>query len=338
MNLLRQRTPHPIATLILILGACLWFGAWAVRPARGDVGVQPVLPGGSNIKPEATTPIQMAAGVVVMDVRLATETDNAIVELSAQAYGLPPQAIWFPAVAEVRADFRMRNPTDAAQSLTVWFPLASALDTVDWELNPEETVPRIASFRVRIDGKPLDYAVSELPNPKGADKPPLSWASFAVNFPACRETLIQVSYLLPLQPAVKAREMALYYIFQTGAGWAGAIGQAELILRDNYRCSLCAFGVLVQVHAGYARGAKSLSDINRGIGTPFNYVNLFIVQLTHNRLNAHPADTHTSSNRIDPRLEGCHGHLGALPWFAGNRANFHHAVINFRHLVLQQAA
>ena len=40
--------------------------------------------------------------------------------------------------------------------------------------------------------------------------------------------MLHVSYVLPLLPLPKWYALALYYIFQTGAGWAGPIGQAEL--------------------------------------------------------------------------------------------------------------
>jgi hypothetical protein len=112
------------------------------------------------------------------------------------------------------------------------------LENVDWELNPEEIVPRIESFQISVDGEPVDISFSELPNPKGEDKPLLPWASFPLTFPAGQETNLHVSYLLPLQPSVKGNEMALYYIFQTGAGWAGPIGQAELIVNLPYPASI----------------------------------------------------------------------------------------------------
>lgn len=203
-------------------------------PTLADVGVHPILPGGSNIQPEGDTPIQMTAEVVMMNVRPATEADNALITLNPEAYGLQFQTVWFSAIAEVQADFTMNNPMSDAVSLTAWFPLASALENVGWELNPDEIVPRIESFQVAVDGNPLNYAVSQLPNPKGADRPLLPWASFPVTFPAGKETIIHVSYLLPLHHSVKGNELALYYIFQTGAGWSGPIGQAELILNLPY--------------------------------------------------------------------------------------------------------
>ncbi len=43
--------------------------------------------------------------------------------------------------------------------------------------------------------------------------------------------------MVPLQPAVKGSELALYYIFQTGTGWAGPIGQADLVVNLPYPAS-----------------------------------------------------------------------------------------------------
>lgn len=230
-----------VKSIILKIGGLLLLGIaisllvfWS---ARADVGVRPVLPGGSNILPEADTPIQMLSEVVEMTVRPATAADNALIQLNPQSYGLDMQSIWYPAVAEVQADFSMRNPTNEDVSMPVWFPLASALETIGWELNPDEIVPRIESFKVTVDGNPIDYSVSELPNPKGADRPPLPWASFPVTFLAGEDLHIRVSYLVPLQPAVKETELGLYYVFQTGAGWAGPIGQADLIVNLPYPAS-----------------------------------------------------------------------------------------------------
>jgi hypothetical protein len=228
---------------LLVLWVCglvlvsFWVSLLVSSPVRADVGVQPILPGGSSIQPEEETPIQMAAERVKMTVRPATEADNAVIQLNPDAYGLQFQPVWFQAMADVEADFAMKNPTTETVSMTAWFPLASALENVGWELNPDEIVPRIESFQVMAGGDSVDYTVSELPNPKGEDKPLLPWASFPITFPASQETNIHVSYTLPLQPYPKGDEMALYYIFQTGAGWAGPIGQAELILNLPYPAS-----------------------------------------------------------------------------------------------------
>ncbi len=173
-----------------------------------------------------------------MNVRPATAADNALVKLNPRWYGYDLQPIWYPAVAEVEADFTMKNPTSEAVSMTVWFPLNAALEKVEFSgERPSEIVPRLESFQVSVDGDPVDFTVSELPNPIGADRPPLPWASFPVTFPAGEDTAIQVRYTLPLKPFPKEPAMTLFYIFQTGAGWAESIGQAELIVNLPFPAS-----------------------------------------------------------------------------------------------------
>jgi hypothetical protein len=257
--------------------ACILLGLLVASPARADVGVQPILPDGSSLEPEDETPVIMQAETVTLNVREATETDNTAIKLNPEAYGYQFEPIWFPAIAEVQADFTMKNPTSEEESMTVWFPLASALERAEWDLNLDEIVPRIGAFRVTVDGKAVDYSVSELPNPRGEDKPPLPWASFLVAFPAGEEVLIQVSYLLPAKGVFPDREevllqetsvlptelfmnwyvgvgMIFNYIFQTGAGWAGPIGKAELVVNLPYPAS--AETILAMPDGGQARGQQ----------------------------------------------------------------------------------
>lgn len=224
--------------LRILIAACAMIVYLLPSAVQADVGIQPILPGGSSIKPDAQTPVQMSAEVVSISVRQATEADNELVRLNPKWYGYDTRQVWFVGVAEVAAKFTMKNPTETAVTQTVWFPLASALDNAEWNADlPGEIAPRIEQFQVSVDGKSVDYSVTDLPNPKGADKPPLPWASFEVTFPGATETIIRVSYTMPLQSSVKGHEMALYYIFQTGAGWAGPIGEAELILNLPYPAS-----------------------------------------------------------------------------------------------------
>jgi hypothetical protein len=211
----------------LLIPAPVWAG-----------GAQPALPGAASLQPEEETPVQLAAEVVNMTIRPATEADNALVRLNPKTYSLQRQGpVWYPAIAETQADFTLRNPTGLEVSLPILFPLASALETVDWNLNPRYMVPRLESFQVTVDGKPIAYMVSELPNPKGPDLPLLPWASFPVAFPAGAETHIRLSYLFPLLPSMTGIEMALYYVFSSAAGWAGPVNSTELVLNLPYPAS-----------------------------------------------------------------------------------------------------
>lgn len=227
-----------VGWLYIMVLLLLFLDPLKVTPARADVGVQPILPGGSSIQPESDTPIVMASEVVSITVRESTTADNNLVTLTPDYYGKWSLERWYPAIAEVTADFEMFNPTSQAHEMLVWFPLASAVENVDWELNAEEIIPHLAAFRVFANGSELEYSVIELPNPKGNDKLPLPWAYFTVRFAADDTTNLRVEYQVPLTPAIKGNEMILYYIFQTGAGWAGTIGQADLIVNLPFPASV----------------------------------------------------------------------------------------------------
>lgn len=235
-----QFKPFILYTCEIIL-VCLVFCLMDASPSLADMGVQPILPGGSNIQPEDETPIQMASEKVVLNVRPTTEMDDFIVTRNPAEYGLSGSFDgspgMYPAVADVLADFTMLNPTNEAVSMTAWFPLASILEAEEWNLNPGDVVPSIVRFQVITEGRPIEYNVSELPNPKGVDKPLLPWASFSVTFPPDVETHVQISYTVPAWWSYEGLAMNLYYILQTGAGWSGPIGKADLVVNLPYPAS-----------------------------------------------------------------------------------------------------
>jgi len=228
--------------------ACVLIALLLPSSVRADVGVGPILPSGSSIKPQGETRIQMAAEKVVITLRQGTDAENAAFKLNVEDQGYPGlPSPYFPivylAVAEVNADFSMLNPTSEDVPMTVWFPMASLLEDANWEDHIGEEAPRIEDLQVAVDGKPLDYDVIELPNPQGEDKPPLPWASFPVTFPASEQVNIHVNYIfLPQPSSFDLVGMTLAYIFQTGAGWAGPIGIAQLEVNLPYPASSVTIG------------------------------------------------------------------------------------------------
>src|SRR4030042_5466126 len=98
-----------VCSLVLV---CIILGLLIPLPVRADVGIQPILPDGSNIQPSEETPIQMTAERVVFNVRQATEWDRSTVAYNPMAYGLenPQVPTWSLSVAEVSAWFTLPNP------------------------------------------------------------------------------------------------------------------------------------------------------------------------------------------------------------------------------------
>jgi hypothetical protein len=223
----RQSLVFLISGLLLL---CIIFGLRLTSNTFANDDRHPILPSGSNIVPAEVTSIWIESEVITMNVRTATKADNTVVSLNPGAYGFQSESVWYKLIAEVQADFSMSNNTAGDVSLITMFPLASTLSSVNWELEADEIVPRITNFKVQVNGTSLDYTVVELPNPQGAGKPILPWASFPVIYPAKTQTSIHVSYSVPLAPSDRGTELALYYTFQSGAGWSGSIVGAELIV------------------------------------------------------------------------------------------------------------
>ncbi len=229
-----HRRQSVVISVCGLLLTCILLSTLFSAPVRAGAA-QPIFPGASSIQPGEKTPIQMMKQVVTITIRPGTEADNGLLNLNTEIYRFS-SPVWFQAIAEVEAVFTMKNPTSQAVSSTVWFPLASALENVDWKLNPGENPLRIQQILAVVGRNPIGFTLKELPNPQGADKLPLPWASFPATFPAEAETVISVSYKLPLQPV--RRVLAFYHIFHTAAGWAGAIGSTELILNLPYPASV----------------------------------------------------------------------------------------------------
>src|SRR5690606_29346815 len=62
------------------------------------------------------------------------------------------------------------------------------------------------------------------------------------------------------------------------------------------------------------------------------------LQFLHHRLHAHAAHADAGADRIDAGILGDDGDLGAAARIAGHGADLDHAVIDFRHLLREEAA
>lgn len=140
--------------VISLLAASI--GRMDVKIARADVGPVPIVPPGTTLQSTEQTPVQMLSETVQMDVRLATESDAAL--LSVHPDGIPYGIEWLPAVADVQANFTMYNPTQQDIELTTWFPLAGTLDDSGLQ-------GQIGAIRVSVDGNEIGTSQVELPNP-----------------------------------------------------------------------------------------------------------------------------------------------------------------------------
>ncbi len=151
--------------------------------------------------------------------------------------------------AHVTADFTMHNLGTADESMAARFPISVNNGRFDY--------PEIGNPRIQINGKPVQYRRVNYPdyrysNSKSEIKKTnvesLPWAEFDVTFPAGQDVSIRVAYDLDGTGYYPAT--AFYYVLETGAGWKGTIGNADIILRLPYEAN--GQNVIMDIGTGWA--------------------------------------------------------------------------------------
>ena len=179
-------------------------------PARADVA-PPESPPGTNIVPGSdTTQVRMVAEVVTMTV-LSQPAGNSVGQ------------------AKTDAAFLMRNQGATAENIEVRFPL-TFLDGRD---NGFGQFPEITDIQISVNGKTVPTRRIESAAAGAAN--PTPWAAFNVNFPPGQDVPITVIYTADgfgYEPY-----FALRYVLETGAGWNGTIGTADVIVKLPYAAS-----------------------------------------------------------------------------------------------------
>lgn len=176
-------------------------------PARADAA-PPAPPPGANLAP----------GTELTQVRMVSETVLIVVASNAPAGSL--------AQARVTADFTMRNLGTQSESMAARFPLSAS--------DGYGAFPEIQDVGVRVDGAAVATRRTLGPEVRFGDEL-VPWAEFDVTFPPGRDVQIRVTYTL--EGYGEAPYAVFQYILETGAGWNGTIGSADLIVRLPYEAS-----------------------------------------------------------------------------------------------------
>ena len=171
---------------------------------KADVA-PPEQPPGTNPEPGSeVTQVRMVAETVLIDV-LADAPEKSLGQ------------------AKVSADFTMHNLGDQSETMMVRFPI-SANDGFGH-------YPEIKDLLVKVGDTPVSVQKISGTDPNyGTDQVP--WVEFTVTFPAGQDVKIQVDYTL--EATGQMPFIWFNYIFSSGAGWKGTIGNADLIVRLPY--------------------------------------------------------------------------------------------------------
>jgi hypothetical protein len=201
---------------LVSIGVCLVI-LLVGRTARADIA-PPEPPPGSNVGPgQDVTQVQMMSETVVIDIYALAPAQT--VELAGDA-----------AAARVTATFSMRNQGSTTEQIPVRFPLGNVKGFGDGR----GQFPEIKQIGVTVDGMPATIVRVTTPNPI-ENGPPIPWAEFNAEFPPAKEVLIQVTYTVSPQGYLPFG--TFHYVLETGAGWKGPIGVADLVVRLPYPAS-----------------------------------------------------------------------------------------------------
>lgn len=197
-----------------------------VNPARADVAPPERPPGTNPLPGSETTHVRMVAETVVLDVQRRS-ADGGEGE------------------ARVQADFLMRNLGAVEERLEVRFPLSF------WNgaSNGWGNFPELHDLKVLVEGASAStHRVMMAVTGGSAERAEMPWAVFPVVFAPGEDVRIRVSYTA--DGSGEAAFVAFKYILETGAGWYGTIGSADLIIRLPYEVS--AQNVIFDEQTGYS--------------------------------------------------------------------------------------
>ncbi len=178
------------------------------RSAFADVA-PPKAPPGSNPEVETVeTKVRMMEEKVVIDVQQVED-------------------IKVMGTARVWAEFQMKNLGSESEQLMVRFP-SSFSDGFRGYPEIEDMIVTVNDVsvqpsRVELEGEPENWA------------DPVQWVEFEVSFPPAEIVEIEVEYTL--KGTGEYPFVTYDYLLETGAGWKGTIGSAEIIVRLPYQAT-----------------------------------------------------------------------------------------------------
>jgi len=200
------------AILATITAGMLLAALFGATPVRADVAPPESAPG-SNPVPGGQTQVRMLAETVTLEIAPHPSDSRS-------------------AIARTTALFTMRNLGASEEKMQARFPLSFFNGNSDGF----GQFPEIGAITVKIDGRSVATRREMQPflenETSYKEREEIPWAVFDITFPPGQDVVIEVGYTIngfgyyPYQ--------VFRYVLQTGAGWNGTIGSADIIVRLPY--------------------------------------------------------------------------------------------------------
>jgi hypothetical protein len=133
----------------------------------------------------------------------------------------------------VNAHFVLQNLGSSDESLEAIFPFTDINNCYNdyfYEVYK-------AAFKVSIDGQPVQTSEFTTPSQVGEHCNPVNWGKFEILFPSRKKVSVDINYTMYESDRSQrwgSPKKSIYYLLETGAGWLGTIGKAEVILNFPY--------------------------------------------------------------------------------------------------------
>lgn len=215
---------------LLIVAICILIGSAAAGPVRANAAPppDPDVGGLAPYQPQKTN-VQMLSESVLVDV------------LPNPDHWISKRTFWAMNLIRVKASFSMQNQGSTEEQMQVVFPL-TRLD-YPWVTSSYSVIG--SSFVAKVDGQIVPTTRTStppeligVPEDQDATLPPdgrftadVQWAAFDVTFPVRQPVLLEVEYMMN---GFDLGLRSVDYIVETGAGWYGAIGSADITVRLPY--------------------------------------------------------------------------------------------------------
>jgi hypothetical protein len=141
--------------------------------------------------------------------------------------------------AHITASFTMRNLGNSTESLAVRYPISASNGFFEY--------PEISNLIVKVNKVQIPFSRVNYPDIRYG-RTDVPWAEFQITFPVDQDVNIEISYFL--NGSGYPPFVAYYYLLETGAGWAGTIGSADIILRLPYPAS--TLNVITDLQIGWS--------------------------------------------------------------------------------------
>ena len=206
-----------ILVISIFLGSAVGLFMFII-PTRADVA-PPQAPPGANPEVNSITEVRMVDEKVVITVQEEDINDMGL--------------------ARVWAEFHMMNLGNTQERLMVRFPISYS--------DGFSSYPEIEDLMVYVDNISVSTAPLALDGDPDKWDDPIKWSEFEVEFPPGEIVEIEVDYTL--FGTGEYPFVSYGYLLETGAGWNGTIGKAEIIVRMPYAAT--AENVFIESSPGW---------------------------------------------------------------------------------------